>query len=108
MTESPVYGGGSCKWCTVPAVLVAAAQLISTIPLKKYQINDEVAQGGRLEELSSCRIMSLIPEIEASREYKPCDPSKIFRRAVQDCTLSLFYFYKTYSLLVILPRLTCT
>ncbi len=90
------------------AVLVGDAHIYSTIPLKKYQNNNGVVHGGRLEELSLCIFISLIPEREASTEYIPCEPGKIFRCTVQDCTLSLVYFYKMYSVLVILPRLTFT
>jgi hypothetical protein len=32
-------------------LIVGAAQLISTFPLKEYKNNDKVAHGGRLEKL---------------------------------------------------------
>jgi hypothetical protein len=60
------------------------------------------------EDWRSCHIISLIPEREASTEYKPCEPGKIVRRTVQDCTLSLVCFYKTYFVLVILQRFAFT
>ncbi len=49
------------------------------------------------EDRSSCHIISLILEREASTEYKPCEPGEIFRRNVQNCTLSFVHFYKMYS-----------
>jgi hypothetical protein len=49
------------------------------------------------------------PGREASIEYEPCCQNKgislLFRATDPDCTLSLDYLYRMYSVLVILPRL---
>ncbi len=55
-------------------------------------------------------IFSLIPGREASTEYEPCWPGKVFshRHTGLYCTLSLVYLYRMYSMMVILPMHNCS
>jgi hypothetical protein len=60
-----------------------------------------------LEQIAGISSYFVIPGREASTEYKPYWTGKIFRRTVQDFTLSLVSLYRMYSVLVIRPRLNC-
>jgi len=61
--------------------------------------------GGRLVQSQYC-VLNL--RERGFHRVRALLAGKVFCRTVQDCTLSLVYLYRMYSVLGILPRINCT